>query len=114
MTEPERRLWSKLRNSQLGVKFRRQHPIGSYIVDFYSEEKRLVIELDGETHASDQQYIYDEKRTKYLNSQKIKVIRFTNTDVMKNFDTVLEAIIFQLNVHADSLAPSGSEGRGLG
>ena len=59
MTEPEKRLWSILRNNQLGVKFRRQHGIGHYIVDFYCPELKLIIEVDGESHFSEDAQAYD-------------------------------------------------------
>ncbi|WOD06231.1 endonuclease domain-containing protein [Marinomonas sp. GJ51-6] len=93
MTEPERRLWSKIRNRQLGVKFRRQFGIGQYVVDFYCPEKRLVVEVDGDSHFNDSSATYDLARDAYFNSLNIQVLRFTNLDVMQNLDGVLLVIM---------------------
>lgn len=91
-TPAEQILWRCLRNSQLdGMKFRRQHPIGRFIVDFYCAQTRLVIEIDGDSHA--EQVEYDQMRTNRLESQGYRVIRFTNIDVLKNLDTVLKEIL---------------------
>jgi len=65
---PEILLWNLLKNNQLGVKFRRQYGVGPYYIDFYCHEKRLEIELDGETHNNEQSYIHDQKRTEYIKS----------------------------------------------
>jgi very-short-patch-repair endonuclease len=90
-TLAEHKLWSRIRNDQLGVTFRRQHAIGKYIPDFCSPKARLIIELDG-SHHLDQQ-AYDQERTQYLESQGYKVIRFWNKDVMNDMDGVIRAII---------------------
>ena len=90
-TPAERKLWSRIRNDQLGVTFRRQHAIGNYIPDFCSPKAKLILELDGSQHLEQEEY--DEERTKYLESLGYKVIRFWNTDVMKNMDGVILAII---------------------
>lgn len=96
-TEAEKLLWNKLRNRQiLGIKFFRQYSIGPYIADFYSSEKRLVIELDGSQHTIEDKNRYDKERTSYLSYQDIKVIRFWNNDIMKNIEGVLERIIVEL------------------
>ncbi len=89
LTPAEARLWDQLKNSQLGFKFRRQHSVGYYILDFYCPSKMLAIELDGSPHDTEQGYAKDEKRTEYLQSKGIKVIRFENKDVMKNLEGVL-------------------------
>lgn len=91
-TAMEQRLWSRLRREQLGVKFRRQHPIGPYIVDFYSREVHLVIEVDGDSHFLAGAEAYDAARTEYLQSIGIEVLRFTNHDVATHLETVVEAI----------------------
>jgi len=84
-------LWKHLRNKQLNrKKFYRQYSIGSFIVDFYNHEHKLVIELDGSQHA-DNQY-YDAKRTLFLKKQGITVIRIWNNEVVKNLSGVLEVI----------------------
>lgn len=97
-TVPERTLWQLLRGKQLGVKFRRQHGIGHYIVDFYCPERRLVIELDGESHSSDTAQDYDRQRDNYLNSLGLRVIRFTNEQLAENPEGVY-AIIHQAVIH---------------
>ena len=90
-TPAEGKLWAYLRGNKLnGVNFRRQHAIGNYVPDFCSLKKKLVIELDGSQHL--EQEDYDGERTKYLESQGYKVIRFWNIDVMNNFEGVLLAI----------------------
>jgi very-short-patch-repair endonuclease len=90
-TDAERLLWQRLRNRQLlGVKFRRQMPIGRYVVDFASVEIKLVIELDGSQHIDCQKA--DEYRTGFLQREGYKVVRFWNNDVLMKTDTVLEAI----------------------
>ncbi|HMS00468.1 MAG TPA: endonuclease domain-containing protein [Anaerolineales bacterium] len=90
-TPAERKLWSKIRNDQLGVTFRRQHAIGNYIPDFVCIEKKLVIELDGSQHLEQKEY--DEERTKYLKVEGYRVIRFWNNDVMKNLQGVILSIM---------------------
>jgi very-short-patch-repair endonuclease len=90
-TSAERKLWSRIRNDQLGVSFRRQHAIGKYIPDFCSPKAKLIIELDGSQHLD--QHKYDEERTKYFESIGYKVIRFWNNDVMKDIDGVIRAIM---------------------
>ncbi|NIQ38089.1 MAG: DUF559 domain-containing protein [Proteobacteria bacterium] len=90
-TVAERLLWHRLRGRQLkGLKFRRQQPIGPYIVDFVNLEKRIVIELDGGQHAIERDK--DEERDVWLIRQGSKVLRFWNNDVFHNIDGVLEVI----------------------
>jgi very-short-patch-repair endonuclease len=92
----ERKLWAYLRGNILnGVNFRRQHAIGNYIPDFVSIKKKLAIELDGSQHL--QQEEYDIERTKYLESQGYKVIRFWNNQVMNDIEGVFRAIETALN-----------------
>jgi very-short-patch-repair endonuclease len=92
-TSAEATLWKFLQKSQLeGRKFRRQHSIGNYIVDFYCPAERLVVELDGQYHFETSVQLYDAERTKYLNSLNIQVIRFENQDVFRATETVLEKI----------------------
>ena len=90
-TEAEKLLWSHLRRHQvLGFQFRRQEPIGRYIVDFVCYQRRLVIELDGGQHQ--EQANYDNERTRWLASRGFRVIRFWNDDVLTETNGVLEAI----------------------
>lgn len=93
-TPAERKLWSRIRDDQLGVTFRRQHAVGNYIPDFCSPKAKLIIELDGSQHLEQEEY--DEERTKYLESLGYKVIRFWNNDVTKNIESVILAIAHQL------------------
>ena len=88
-TPQEQKLWRFIRNNQLGVKFKRQYPIGDYIVDFICREKWLIIELDGSQHNEDNNIINDEIRTKYLESRGFKVIRFWNNDINNNIEDVI-------------------------
>jgi len=91
MTEPETRLWLEVRAARFrGVKFRRQKVIGNFIADFVANEPKLVLEVDGDTHAT--QTDYDARRTAFLEGQGYRVVRFTNSDVMTNMDGVLDRI----------------------
>ena len=93
MTAAECVLWQSLKGRQLlGKKFRRQISIGRYIVDFYCPEARLVIELDGESHFSITMDEYEAARTKYLEQEGLKVIRFENKELYDHFEGVLETI----------------------
>jgi very-short-patch-repair endonuclease len=95
-TEAEAKLWSRLRAHRMaGVQFRRQHAIGSYIVDFCSPRRKLVIELDGSQHL--EQIEYDRRRTEYLESRGYRVLRFWNNEVLKNIHGVLNGIWNELN-----------------
>ena len=95
-TPAERKLWAYLRGNKLnGVNFRRQHAIGNYIPDFVSIKKKLAIELDGSQHLEQEEY--DVERTKYLESQGYKVIRFWNNQVMNDIEGVVRAIEMALN-----------------
>jgi len=86
-------LWSKLRGRQLGgFKFRRQRPVGPYILDFYCPQKKLAIELDGGGHAEESQAEYDKDRTSYLQESGIEVLRFWNHQVFQETDAVMQEI----------------------
>ncbi len=92
-TKAEKILWEALRNKKVeNCKFRRQHPIGRFIADFYCYEKKLVIEIDGGYHNEKEQNSYDELRTQIINEYNIAVIRFTNEDVLNNIQSVIEKI----------------------
>ncbi len=95
MTDAERLLWRAIRAKQLdGYRFRRQHPIGHYILDFACLDKKCVIELDGGQHQD--QVAYDERRTLFLKMQGWQVLRFWNNDVMTNLDGVLFTVADKL------------------
>lgn len=90
-TSAERTLWLHLRGNQLaGCKFRRQQPIGPFIVDFYSSKLKLAIELDGESH--DERIEADARRQKYLGQAGISVLRFLNEDIRNNLEGVIQTI----------------------
>ena len=99
-TEPERQLWNRLKGSQLGVKFRRQMGIENYIVDFYCPERHLVIELDGDSHYTEAGKACDAERDAFLNANKIRILRFTNDEVMQNMDGVLARIVSMVSAGA--------------
>jgi very-short-patch-repair endonuclease len=92
LTPAEAKVWARVRNSQLGFKIRRQHPIGRFIADFYCAAAKLVIEIDGDTHAQPDQIEYDAVRTAWLEAHGYRVIRFDNRDVHANLESVLESI----------------------
>lgn len=93
MTLPERILWKKLRAKRFhGIRFRRQAPIGKYIVDFLCREAMLVIEVDGGYHYREGSREYDENRTAFLESKRLQVVRFSNEQVRTNLDWVLTRI----------------------
>jgi very-short-patch-repair endonuclease len=107
MTGPEAQLWSRLRARQLqGLKFRRQHGIGPYIVDFYCPEQSLVIEVDGDSHADADQVVKDRQREQYLQSLGLRIIRYINDDILKNLDGVLENLAERLLSKSTSPRPS--------
>ena len=125
MTVAEKILWNKLRRRQLNGKyFRRQHPYNIYILDFYCFEANLVIEVDGEIHLK--RRIYDEERTKFLNSSGAKVLRFSNHEIETKLDWVIERINENLiqcyplpnlpprgQEAEESLSPLGETGKGV-
>ncbi len=93
MTLAEKILWRELRGKKLkSLRFRRQHPIGSFVVDFYCHEKKLVIELDGEVHDSNEAKQRDQSRTDALENFGLKVIRFRNEEVIDELEKVLRKI----------------------
>ena len=114
-TPAERVLWLNLRNKQLaGVKFRRQQPLGNYIVDFVSFEKKLIIEIDGGQHNEDHIAGQDEVRTAWLNSQGFRVIRFWNNEVIDNIEGVLLKIQAVPGIEAPSPFSSSPTTRKMG
>jgi very-short-patch-repair endonuclease len=92
-TAAEKILWERLRKNQLcGFRFKRQHPIGGFIADFYCHKAKLVIEIDGQYHNRVQQKQYDRERTNVMIKLGLSVIRFSNHDVFVNADYVIEEI----------------------
>jgi very-short-patch-repair endonuclease len=91
-TPMEEKLWFELRNNKLGTKFKRQHSIGGYILDFYCAEKKLIIELDGEIHNTKEAKEYDAVRDKFFKELGYKTLRFLNREVESGIEEVLEKI----------------------
>ena len=102
-TPEEAKLWRALRDRKSGYKFRRQHPIDRFIIDFYCARAKLCIEIDGDSHLEQAQKEYDAARTEYLEELGYKVIRFTNNEVCFQLDAVADEIIRRIE---DKLAPS--------
>lgn len=95
-TEAERLLWQRLRARQLGGKFRRQHQLGPYVVDFACLEQGLVIELDGGQHNREPEITRDARRTSWLAANGFRVLRFWNNEVFDNIEGVLETVASEL------------------
>lgn len=109
-TDVEKRLWRELRNRQLdGFKFRRQHGVGPYIVDFVCIEAGLVVELDGGQHA--EQAGYDSRRSVFIEAAGYRVVRFWNNEMLENIEGVLERIRAEL-LASPSPHPSPQRGEG--
>ena len=105
-TDTERKLWGHLRSRQLnGLKFRRQHPVGPYIVDFCCMEKKIVVELDGGQHLT--QELADKRRTENINNLGYRVLRFWDHEVFMNTEAVLEQILEAVDDPHPNLLPSG-------
>jgi very-short-patch-repair endonuclease len=99
----EQRLWGHLRNRQLGgFKFVRQGVIGKYFADFTCRELKLVVEIDGATHSASDEIANDQARDAYLAEQGYRVIRVTNEEVRTNLSGVLDAIVAELNMRAET------------
>jgi very-short-patch-repair endonuclease len=93
MTRQEFKLWQRLRNKQVyGIKFRRQHPIIRFILDFFCYSHNLVIKIDGDSHTEPDQQLYNQARTEWLEQRGLRVIRFTNHQIDTNLDGVLSEI----------------------
>ncbi len=111
MTTAEKQLWAKVRMKQLkGYQFYRQKPIGGYIVDFFCPRAKLVIEVDGGQHFSDETAKYDRIKDEYLSSLGLKILRFTNTDVLAHIEGVLESIEREITLKKIPLNPPFSKG----
>jgi very-short-patch-repair endonuclease len=92
-TKAEKLLWNRLRNKQVdGLKFRRQHPIGYFVTDFYCHELKLIIELEGKIHDEIEQKEYDKLRKELIESWEYKIIDFKNEQIYKNMDSVIRTI----------------------
>lgn len=107
-TPAEAALWRHLRNRNLKYKFRRQHPIDFFIIDFYCAEARLLIEIDGGSHLVIEQMEYDKARTECLEALGYKVIRFTNDDVRYNINAVADKIINTVEKRVEEMNKTSS------
>ena len=94
MTLPERMLWNQLRGRQLGPRFRRQVPMGAFVVDFYCPKAKLVVEVDGEFHGDRQ--AEDATRTRWLEGQGCRVVRVQAVEVLTDLQTVLERLLLEI------------------
>lgn len=92
LTPAEKMLWFHIKNNQRGVKFRRQHGIGRYIVDFYCAKLHLVIEVDGHSHYTEQGIRYDLERNQYLKNNGLNILRFTSHQVRDQLAAVIQQI----------------------
>ncbi len=92
MTNAEHKLWSQIRDNKLGIKLRRQVVFGPYILDFYSAKAKLVLELDGGQHNTDEGIAKDKKRDTYLKEHGLEVLRFSDIEVLQNTSGVLQII----------------------
>ena len=98
MTTAELLIWNKLKNNQFsGYKFRRQHPIHKFIVDFCCHELKLILEIDGKYHDAEEQKKEDFKRSELLQFQGLKEIRFTNEEIINDIDSVLKRLEQEIN-----------------
>ena len=101
-TIQERRLWNLLKNRQFhNLKFKRQQPIGDYIVDFICKEAKIIIEIDGAQHNESENIEYDKTRTEYLNTLGYKVIRFWNNEIYENIEGVVVRLKEEINPHQE-------------
>ena len=107
MTESETKLWEYLKTKPLGYKFRRQHPIAGYVLDFYCHKLKLSIEIDGGYHLKKEQREIDRERTEYLKSVGITEYRFSNEEILNHFEESIEFINSKLR--ADTPLGAGGE-----
>ncbi|MGA9092077.1 MAG: endonuclease domain-containing protein [Bradyrhizobium sp.] len=102
MTRAENLLWRHLKAHRLArLGFRRQSPIGNYIADFVAHSRKLIVEVDGESHDFESRLRHDSRRDEWLSSRGYRVLRFTNDDVMKN----LEGVVIPIGLAAEQAAP---------
>jgi len=112
MTKPERLLWWALKNNRAGLRFRKQHPAGCYVLDFYCESAKLCIEIDGETH--DFTALRDSRRDSWLSALGIRTVRIPVQEVLRNLDAVVEYVLQMAQTPSASLRsspPPVGEGR---
>ncbi|GJQ53072.1 MAG: hypothetical protein HKUEN02_19190 [Anaerolineaceae bacterium] len=113
-TPAEATLWRVLRNRNLKYKFRRQHPIDRFIIDFYCAQAKLCIEIDGASHFEPEQEKYDKARTEFLEELGCKMIRFANNDVRYNIHAVVDEIVRTIESILNPLASPTKDKKGDG
>lgn len=114
-TEAEDELWRHIRRKQLeGLRFRRQHPVSNFILDFYCHEARLAIELDGPIHNNPDQKSYDEERNKVIESLGIRTLRFKNDEIFKKLNETLSIIGMEGKIRLQAFTKSSPDGEDLG
>ncbi|KEQ51420.1 endonuclease domain-containing protein [Sphingobium chlorophenolicum] len=116
LTPPEIKLWQWMRERPEGVKFRRQHPVGPFVLDFYCASARLGVEVDGGFHDNAERVVLDARRDEWLSTQNIRVLRIRAVDVLREFEAVTVHILhhcraFPLHHPADGPPPHASMGR---
>ncbi|MBK7883220.1 MAG: endonuclease domain-containing protein [Chitinophagaceae bacterium] len=112
LTEAENTLWNILRNRGfMELKFRRQHPVMSYIADFYCHELKLIIEVDGEYHFTPEQKIKDKIRTQELSAQSFHAVRFSNNEILFNLENSMIELTLLINRLKSFYSSPGGEGR---
>ena len=108
MTEAEKIVWDKLKNRNVfNARFRKQHPIGSFVVDFYCHEYKLAIEIDGEIHLKNEVIEYDDGRSHDIEKFGIKILRFTNNEVFTSLNYIIEEILKTIAVLEPPLGGRG-------
>ena len=112
MSKPERLLWSALRKDKLGVRFRKQHPAGPYVLDFYCDSAKLCVEVDGETHEFTAKR--DSRRDRWLADQGVRTLRIPAREVLRNLEGAVQFIAAEVQAPSDPLrGPPPPEGEGL-
>ncbi|MCL6699736.1 endonuclease domain-containing protein [Sphingomonas sp. NSE70-1] len=106
MTPPEAKLWLRLRGSPQGIRFRRQHPIGPFVADFYCPVAKLVIEIDGQVHDFEERALLDEERSEHLERLGLRVTRIAAADVFADATSVADSLI---RMCADLIGPSTTQ-----
>jgi very-short-patch-repair endonuclease len=108
---PERILWRELRKKQTGLRFRRQHPAGPYVLDFYCDQAKLCVEVDGESH--DFRVVHDERRDRWLLEQGVRTLRIAARDVLTNLEGVIQFVVTEAQAPSAALrAAPPPEGEG--
>lgn len=109
-SQMEGAFWRRVRNNQIGYKFRRQHGIGQYVVDFYCPELQLVIEIDGDSHAEKEHIEYDKAREYFFRKLNLRIIRYYNRDIVNNIEGVFEDLLARIEKLTNPIYPPLNQG----